>query len=166
MTQHSGGERTADLIAGSLEFPMTIVTAAAGDERSGCLVGFATQCSIDPMRFAVFLSVRNHTFRVAQRAKALAIHFPSVDDEELAVLFGHETTDATDKFARCSWHLAATGAPVLDDCQRWVSGPICGDFPAGDHHGYLVEVAMAHDGDWPGQYGFQRAKGMSPGHEA
>ena len=39
-----------------LDYPMLIVTARAGDERDGCLVGFATQASIDPPRFLVGIS--------------------------------------------------------------------------------------------------------------
>jgi flavin reductase (DIM6/NTAB) family NADH-FMN oxidoreductase RutF len=44
---------TFNAIVGSLEYPMFIVTARAGDERLGCLVGFATQTSIDLPRFAM-----------------------------------------------------------------------------------------------------------------
>ncbi|MFE2251449.1 flavin reductase, partial [Streptomyces lavendulae] len=33
------------------------VAVAVGAERAGCLVGFASQCSIDPPRFIVWLSV-------------------------------------------------------------------------------------------------------------
>src|SRR4051794_41781759 len=47
-----------------LDYPMFIVTVAAGGERAGCLVGFATQCSINPPRFLVCLSDKNRTFRV------------------------------------------------------------------------------------------------------
>jgi flavin reductase (DIM6/NTAB) family NADH-FMN oxidoreductase RutF len=32
-------------IVGELDYPMHVVTAAEGDERDGCLVGFLTQCS-------------------------------------------------------------------------------------------------------------------------
>ena len=39
-----------------LDYPMFIVTTRAGDERSGCLVGFASQVSIRPRRFLVGLS--------------------------------------------------------------------------------------------------------------
>ncbi|MHB1539220.1 MAG: flavin reductase [Solirubrobacteraceae bacterium] len=56
---------------------MAIVTAAADGERSGCLVGFATQCSIEPRRFLVCISVLNRTFEIAQRSNALAVHFPA-----------------------------------------------------------------------------------------
>ena len=69
-------ERTFTSLMGELDYPMFIVTTVAGDgERSGCLIGFATQISIDPPRFLVGLSEKNHTYRVAQRAEHIAVHF-------------------------------------------------------------------------------------------
>src|SRR5215208_8451384 len=67
-----------------LDYPMFIVTAASGDERAGCLVGFATQCSIHPPRFLVCLSDKNRTFRVAQGADLLAVHFVPASAHGLA----------------------------------------------------------------------------------
>jgi hypothetical protein len=57
-----------------LDYPMFVVTVAdAGTgERAGCLVGFATQCSINPFRFLVCLSRANRTHRVASRSEVLA----------------------------------------------------------------------------------------------
>ena len=70
---------TADLdqfnaFVNHLEYPMYVVTAAAGGDRDGCLVGFATQCSIHPPRFLVCLSVKNRTLRIAKAASVLAVH--------------------------------------------------------------------------------------------
>jgi flavin reductase (DIM6/NTAB) family NADH-FMN oxidoreductase RutF len=49
------GETFSDLL-GELDYPMFIVTVAAGGERNGCLIGFATQSSIDPPRFLAVIS--------------------------------------------------------------------------------------------------------------
>ena len=53
-------------LVGRLDYPMFVVTTVAADdgERSGCLVGFATQCSIHPPRWVVWLSLANHTCTV------------------------------------------------------------------------------------------------------
>ncbi|HEX8931084.1 MAG TPA: flavin reductase, partial [Actinomycetota bacterium] len=40
-----------DRLVDRLDYPMLIVTAETDGERAGCLVGFATQCSIEPPRF-------------------------------------------------------------------------------------------------------------------
>ncbi len=54
-----------EALAGSMDYPMFLVTVSAGRDRSGCLVGFVTQCSISPPRLMVCLSKKNHTFQVA-----------------------------------------------------------------------------------------------------
>jgi len=95
---------TFNAIVGNLEYPMFIVTARNGDERLGCLVGFATQTSIDPPRFAACLSHKNRTYRRGRDADALGVHCVPADAPALAELFGGETGDEVDKFARCEWH--------------------------------------------------------------
>jgi flavin reductase (DIM6/NTAB) family NADH-FMN oxidoreductase RutF len=126
---------------GQLDYPMMIVTAAADGERSGCLVGFSTQCSIDPQRFLVCLSKTNHTFRVAQRARYLAVHALAADQCDLASLFGEETEDRVDKFARVRWHPGPDGVPVLDDSPRWFVGEVVSTVDFGDHVGFVLEAA-------------------------
>ncbi|HWI03267.1 MAG TPA: flavin reductase family protein [Acidimicrobiales bacterium] len=158
-------EEFTDLV-GDLDYPMMIVTAASGGERAGCLVGFATQCSIDPPRFAVWISRKNHTFRIAGDAGVLAVHFVSAADRALAELFGGATGDEGDKFTRCRWRDGPSGVPVLEDCVRWFAGEVIERFPTEDHVGFLLAPISVSSGAWAGQLGFQAARSISPGHEA
>src|SRR5207248_6206974 len=81
-----------------LDYSLFIVTVASGEERAGCLVGFASQVSIYPPRFLVGLSVKNRTYRVASNgADVLVVHFVPEQSEGLADLFGGETGDEVDK---------------------------------------------------------------------
>ncbi len=153
-------------IAADLEYPMTIVTTVGADERAGCLVGFAAQCSIDPPLLMVWLSKKNRTTRVAQDASSLLVHFPSRDDVELATLFGSTTGDEVDKFARCRWEPGPEGLPLLSDCARWVAGHVLQRFDTGDHVGHLLELFAGAAGEWAGQLGFQAVKDLDPGHGA
>jgi flavin reductase (DIM6/NTAB) family NADH-FMN oxidoreductase RutF len=117
---------------------MYVVTTAAGDERSGCLVGFATQASIGPARFLVAISNKNHTFRVATSATRLAVHLLSTEHREVAELFGEQTGDDIDKFSRCDWRPGPDGVPVLSAAAAWFSGQIIDRHNLGDHVGYLI----------------------------
>jgi flavin reductase (DIM6/NTAB) family NADH-FMN oxidoreductase RutF len=148
----------------TLDYPMFIVTVAHGDERSGCLIGFATQASIHPPRFLVGLSVKNHTLRVAAQAAHVAVHFVPEDATELAELFGGETGDEIDKFARCDWHEGPHGLPILDACENWFAGRVLERFELGDHVGFLLEPVEAHHGSRGRQFTFHRAKRIEPGH--
>jgi len=122
---------------------MFIVTARAGDERVGCLVGFSTQASIDPPRFLVCLSHANHTYRRAGDSPVFAVHAVPADAAPLAELFGGETQDDVDKFARCRWHDGPHGLPILDDCPSWFAGRVLGRLDAGDHDAVLLEPFAA-----------------------
>jgi flavin reductase (DIM6/NTAB) family NADH-FMN oxidoreductase RutF len=93
---------------------LTIVTTAHDGEPSGCLVGFHSQCSIEPWRYAVWLSKANHTYRSALLADHLAVHLVASGDHDLAAHFGSETGDEVDKFAGIAWEPGAGGAPLLE----------------------------------------------------
>jgi flavin reductase (DIM6/NTAB) family NADH-FMN oxidoreductase RutF len=154
-------------LTSGLEYPMFVVTAAADGERNGCLAGFVTQCSIDPPVILVCVSKSNRTFRTAQRATTLAVHYLGVDDERLASLFGERTGDEIDKFAQCSWTERPDGTPVLDGCRGWVAGDIMSRADVGDHVAMAVRITAAEVRDAEaGQLGFQRVKDFDPGHPA
>jgi flavin reductase (DIM6/NTAB) family NADH-FMN oxidoreductase RutF len=156
-----------DTIVGSLDYPMFIATTVAGGEPSGCLVGFATQCSIDPPRFLVCISDKNRTHRVLERgAETMAVHVVPRGAGDLVELFGGETGDEADKFARASWRPGPGGVPVLDDCASWFAGPILDRVPMGDHVGYVLEPAAGEAGHDGPAFRFSRAKRVEPGHEA
>lgn len=86
-----------------LDYPMYVVTAAADGEQAGCLVGFGSQCSIDPPRFMVWISTSNRTYRVARRASHVAVHVLRREQEPTADWFGGRTGDDVDKFERVAW---------------------------------------------------------------
>ena len=153
-------------IVADLDYPLLLVTVAAGGERSGCMVGFATQCSIHPPRYWVCISKANHTSKVAMRAESMVVHFPSAEERELAALFGEETGDEVDKFSRAAWEPGPDGVtPVLSGCRRWFAGRVLDRVDAGDHTSHLLEPFAASVGSEEGQLGFQAAKDLSPGHE-
>jgi riboflavin-specific deaminase-like protein len=154
-------------IMGDREIPMVVVTAGDGRQLGGCLAGFHAQASIDPPRYMVWISKKNHTSRVARGADALAVHFPSAEQLDLAVLFGTKSGDEIDKFADLAWHPGPGGAPIVDAVGRWFVGRITETMDCGDHVGFLLEPIDGEAGAWPGgQLGFQAVKDLEPGHQA
>ena len=151
------------LVAG-IDYPLFVVTTVAADgERGGCLVGFATQCSIDPAQFLVGLSNKNHTYEVARRGSHLAVHVIDRSQKELAELFGSESMDSTDKFARCEWHEGPEGVPIIDALPGWFVARIVDRIDLGDHVGHLVEPVAAHAAAVDNLQ-FGDARDIEPGH--
>lgn len=157
-----------DAVTGLLDYPMFVVTTAAPDGRAaGCLVGFATQASIDPPRFLVGLSEKNYTYRVAQDAPRLVVHVLDASSLELARLFGERTGDDVDKFTRCSWQPGPDGVPVLDGAAAWFSGPVLERMRVGDHIAFLIDIDAAEVRREPERLvGLSDTTDFQPGHDA
>jgi flavin reductase (DIM6/NTAB) family NADH-FMN oxidoreductase RutF len=111
-----------DALVRSFDPGMAVVTAAEGDELAGCLVGFHGQTSIDPLRYGVWLSKANHTYRVASRTTFLGVHMLVSDGlaaarhRDLAELFGTASGDDVDKFAGLAHERGPGGVPLLTEC--------------------------------------------------
>jgi flavin reductase (DIM6/NTAB) family NADH-FMN oxidoreductase RutF len=154
-------------IVATFDPPMFVVTASDGRERDGCLVGFATQCSIDPARFLVCLSVKNRTTGIARRASVLAVHALRKDQHGLAELFGGNTGDDVDKFASIACGDGPHGAPVLEGCDWFAGRVIAHHDDLGDHEGFVLDVLIADDAaPSDDQLGFQEVRDVDAGHPA
>jgi len=129
-------EENFQKLVAQLDYPMFIATVATDKERAGCLIGFATQCSIHPARFLAGISDKNHTHRVAQRAGAMGIH------------------------------LVPEGVPLVADCPNRFVGRILERVDFGDHTGMVLEPIFAEVEGSDDQLSFHRAKRIDPGHEA
>lgn len=154
----------------AVDRPVYVVTTRAGDERSGCLVGFASQVSISPPRLLVCISRANHTHGVVAHAEDVAVHLIPRENRDLAVLFGGRTGDEVDKFTRCAWSDGPNGLPILDDAGLWLAGRIRERFDLGDHTGLLLEPVdgeVRRDTDsLPAWVGLADVVDVEPGHTA
>ncbi|WP_426571554.1 flavin reductase family protein [Aquihabitans sp. McL0605] len=156
-----------DVLMGSMDPAMVIVTAAHQGGRSGCLVGFHSQVSIEPLRYGVWISRANHTYPVAVAASHLAVHVLGADQRALAHLFGATTGDDTDKFARCRWAEGPGGVPVLLDCPaHMVVRRIDVVDDGGDHVGIITEPIAFGSAEPVAPMRLAAVEDMEPGHPA
>ena len=165
--REGAAEREAfEAFVSGLDYSMVIVTAARRGHRAGCLVGFATQCSIDPQRFLVCVSEANATARIARRAGYLGVHQVSADQMELARLFGEESGDWTDKFESCRWHVGPHDVPVLDDASAWLIGRVVDRVRLGDHTGLVLAPVAGARRREDRPLMFEAVKTLDAGHPA
>lgn len=153
-------------LAGTFAAPVYVVTASAGGERAGCVVGYASEVSIDPPRFMACISRANATFPVAMRAGRLAVHALTPAQRDLAALFGGETGDEVDKFARCEWEPAQDGTPILVACPTWFVGRVVDRIDLGDHVGCVLAPERWRDGGRIEQLTVPDLADLEPGHPA
>jgi flavin reductase (DIM6/NTAB) family NADH-FMN oxidoreductase RutF len=160
------GDEAFHSLVSRLDYPMFVATTAVAGELAGCLVGFATQCSIHPPRFLACISDKNRTYRLSRNAGAMAVHLVPESAGHIVELFGGETGDELDKFARTDWSPGPAGLPLLTDCPSWFAGRILERVTLGDHVGHLLEPFAGEDAGEGPWFPFSRAKEVEPGHEA
>ena len=158
--------REVDAFLARQDYPLYVVTTQAAGHRDGCLVGFATQTSIDPVRLLVCLSRANATTRTAKQASHLAVHQLTSSQHELARLFAEESGDWTDKFSRCEWRPGPHDTPVLESCAAWLVGRVIDTLDLGDHVGFLLEPTAAHCAGDAGPLMFKSIPTLEAGHPA
>ncbi|MCH5677469.1 flavin reductase family protein [Streptomyces gilvus] len=155
-----------DTFTDRLNPDMCVVTASAGGRRAGCLVGFFSQCSIQPARFAVWISKANHTYDVARRADCLAVHLLTREQHAQAELFGGRTGGRTDKFARTPWTEGYGGSAILDDVAAWFVGTVESHIDGGDHVGFVLAPVQWGGGTDGPLLRLRDALDIDPGHPA
>ncbi|MEO7555032.1 MAG: flavin reductase [Acidimicrobiales bacterium] len=151
----------------SLDAPMAIVTATDGTERAGCLIGFHSQASIEPLRYALWLSKANHTYRVALLTEFLGVHLLTEHDHELAELFGTLSGDDVDKLARCDVERGPEGVLLLTSCpNRMVVRRTTLVDEGGDHVCIATEPIAAWSTGPFTPLRLSDVADLAPGHEA
>ena len=154
-----------DFLTARLDAPLVVVTTIADDQRAGCVAGFHTQCGIEPLRYAIWLSKANMTYRVALFATHLAIHVLDVADHDLAELFGAQTGDDIDKWSRCAWTAGPDGVPLLDRCPNRVVLRRTSLWDGGtDHVCFVGEPVDAASGAALAPLRLSAALDIEPGH--
>ena len=138
MTGNDADAQAFEAIMAGIEAPSYVVTTAAGGERAGCLVGFATRCSIDPPRFGVWLSKLNRTYRVARRRRRRSWFTCCATATTISPRrFGGDTGDEVDKFAAIEWRPGPDGCPVIERLD-WFAGSIVERVDTGDHVAFVL----------------------------
>jgi flavin reductase (DIM6/NTAB) family NADH-FMN oxidoreductase RutF len=147
---------------------MVVVTARSGERRGGCLVGFHSQCSIEPVRYAVWMSKANLTTEIVLDCTHIGVHFLTDADDELADLFGSETGDQVDKFSFISSTDGPHGVPTIDDLpNRFVARRTAVLEDESDHLCVIVEPLDIRALDSPGSpLRTSAVADLQPGHVA
>ena len=160
------GTQAFEAFVSALDYSMVVVTVSRRGQRAGCLVGFSTQCSIQPPRFVVCISKANATARIARRARDVGVHQLGAGQEDLARLFGEQSGDWADKFGSCRWHVDAHDVPVLDDAPAWFIGRVVSRVRFGDHTALVLAPVTGGRRRADAPFMLAAAKSLEAGHPA
>ena len=119
---------------------------------------------MDPLHFLACISKQNATYLVARAAARLGVHAVPKAERELAALFGGETGDEIDKFARCKWIETTDGTPLLVACPSRFLGRVLERIDLGDHLGMVIAVEETWHGHEVAHLTARDLARLEPGH--
>ncbi len=134
-------------VMGQFATGVTIVTTQTGEGLSGLTVNSFTSVSLDPPLVLICIDLKSHTLPYLRSSGSFAVNFLTKDHEELSRCFAIASSERNAYFCNASYHVAATGSPVLDGVLAFVDARIVAEYPGGDHAIFLARVeAMGTDG--------------------
>jgi flavin reductase (DIM6/NTAB) family NADH-FMN oxidoreductase RutF len=122
--------------------PLVVVTAAAGERRSGQVAVSVHGASILPQhpRLTVGLWKTNFTHDLVRESGTFAVHLLRDDQEAVVYHFGLQSGRDVDKFATIAHTTGAGGAPLLNDCLGVFECRVAAALDAADHTIFLGDV--------------------------
>lgn len=123
---------------------VTVIAAAAGDERHGMTANTVTSVSLDPVLLLACLVRGSRTSRAVQESGAFSVNVLRHDQEELSRRFSRP---GADHFDGIGVELGARGLPRLPGCLAFLTCRVVQMFAAGDHDVVVGEVETCEAGD-------------------
>lgn len=122
---------------------VTVLTVRNGESVHGMTANAFASVSLRPTLVLVCIEKGNTTHALVSRAGNFAMNILSAEQENLAKRFAKQIVTPADPFADIAYHLAATGAPVFDDCIAYLDCRVVAAHDAGDHTIFVGQVEAA-----------------------
>jgi 3-hydroxy-9,10-secoandrosta-1,3,5(10)-triene-9,17-dione monooxygenase reductase component len=133
-------------VLGHFTTGIAIITAVDGEEPVGMACNSFTSVSLEPQLVLFCAAKSSTTWPRIQAARKWAANILDEDAEEVSRLFAQK---GADRFARISYTIGRTGAPILDAALAFVDCETIAEHDAGDHVivvGQVLELGYAPEG--------------------
>ena len=126
-----------------LDRELWVITAQAGERRSGLIATYVSRVSLVPALPRVTIAIAKHHFthELIEASNAFCMHL--VDTIDWVWRFGNQSGRDVDKFHALATSTGASGSPILTDAPGWMDCRIEARMDTGDRTIYLAEVIDA-----------------------
>ena len=134
-------------VMGRFATGVTVVTTRSQGEIGGLTVNAFCSVSLNPPLVLVCIDNQSNTLPLFRASKIFAVNMLTDKQEDLSRGFATNSKERYEHFYHASYHVAATGAPIIDDVLAFVDARIVAEYPGGDHTIFLGQVeAMGTEG--------------------
>ena len=151
-------------VMGRFATGVTVVTTRSDKGLSGLTVNSFCSVSLDPPLVLVCVDLSSHTLSYIRESGIFAVNILTDQQEEFSRCFATSSEERYTYFCHASFHVAATGAPILDGSLAFIDTRVVAEYPGGDHVIFLGQVeAMGVGGlvAFTGEAGVERSDLLS-----
>jgi flavin reductase (DIM6/NTAB) family NADH-FMN oxidoreductase RutF len=132
-------------ISDKLDRELWLITARAGNRRSGLIATYVSRASLVPSlpRMAVGLAKHHFTHELIQASGSFCMHLTDEQHIELVWRFGIRSGREIDKLQGLATFDSACGSPILKEAVAWVDCRVEAQMDTGDRTLFLAEVLDA-----------------------
>ena len=127
-------------VMGRFATGVTVVTAKSQETLVGLTVNAFCSVSLNPPLILICVDLTSTTHPVIRESGVFAVNILTDNQECLSRCFATASAERYECFCHASYHVAATGAPIIDDTLAFIDGRVVAEYPGGDHVIFLGQV--------------------------
>ncbi len=134
-------------VMGQFATGVTVVTTCSHEGLAGLTVNSFTSVSLNPPLVLICVDLYSTALPFIRASGTFAVNILTSEQEALSRCFATSSEERYEHFCHASYHIAATGSPILDGALAFIDSRIVAEYPGGDHVIFLAQVvAMGTDG--------------------
>lgn len=134
-------------IRGLFASGVTAVTTAHEDQLRGITISAFSSVSLDPPLVLICIAKDATTNEMIEASGIFAVNILSDDQEFLSERFAARAPIVNEKFEGVPYHVAVTGAPILEQSIAWYDCRVMAMHDGGDHTIFVGRVEAIGFGD-------------------
>ena len=135
-------------VMGQFATGVTVATTCNHGRAAGLTVSAFASVSLEPPLVLICVDLRSNVLAHFRKSGIFAVNILTNRQESLSRCFATMSEERYENFCHAGYHVAATGAPILDGVLAFVDARIIAEYPGGDHAIFLGKVeAMGTDGE-------------------
>src|SRR5262249_34120207 len=127
-------------VMGRFTSGVTVVTTTYDDILAGLTVSSFASLSLDPPLILICVDQTSSTLQVLRNSKIFAVNILTAQQVELSRCFATSSADRFEHFCHAPYHIAATGAPILDHVLAFIDTRLVAEYPGGDHIIFVGQI--------------------------
>lgn len=133
-------------VMGQFTTGVTVVTTRSQEGLAGLTVNSFTSVSLDPPLVLICVDLYSTALPFIRASGNFAVNILTIEQEALSRCFATTSEERYEHFCHASYHIAATGSPIIDGALAFIDSRVVAEYPGGDHVIFLGQVvAMGTD---------------------